>query len=371
MENDLKEKFQACMVLHSVGDTIGFNGGYWEFNKFKEDIDYNFTNEIVFEFIFLGGINDFDLKDWVASDDTIMHMATARALLHETKYDIDKIGNRLAIEYVKSFENMSGRYPGKWTEQNIKLLEKGMDWKDIPFAPPGMGGGNGAAMRASCIGLLYYKESDLDKLIAVSIESGRITHNSPIGYLGALAVSFMISCAIRKVPYTLWPSQLLELLESGKIEKYLESTRGLKEYKRDKDFFVLMWKKYIYGRFTGKTVRYEKFLLNPAYRTKYYADNFSFPDSSFFFPGIGGHDSLIIAYDAIVDAMVPKESWEKLVIYSCLHAGDSDTTGAIACSLWGAMFGFKGVPDNNYEKLEYKKELLDLGEQLELAVIRV
>ena len=47
-----------------------------------------------------------------------------------------------------------------------------------------------------------------------------------------------------------------------------------------------------------------------------------------------------------------------------LHVGDSDTVGAIAGGLYGAMYGLKGIPDNLLEHIEKKKEIIDMGEKI-------
>jgi ADP-ribosylglycohydrolase len=44
-----------------------------------------------------------------------------------------------------------------------------------------------------------------------------------------------------------------------------------------------------------------------------------------------------------------------------LHPGDSDTVGAIAGGLYGAVYGYGDVPPNMLEYLEEKKVLKKLG----------
>ena len=45
----LKDRYIACLILHSVGDTIGFKHGLREFNfNFKKNIDYEFTLELLY-----------------------------------------------------------------------------------------------------------------------------------------------------------------------------------------------------------------------------------------------------------------------------------------------------------------------------------
>ena len=98
----------------------------------------------------------------------------------------------------------------------------------------------------------------------------------------------------------------------------------------------------------------------PFKRSEFYLNNFSWKSNP---PGFSGHDSVIISYDALQDA---GKSWEKLIVYSMLHMGDSDTTGTIAGAWFGALYGYEDIPKNNYKHLEFRDEIMDLGKRLYL-----
>ena len=144
------------------------------------------------------------------------------------------------------------------------------------------------------------------------------------------------------------------------ITNYIKKTRGIKEYEFSVVSFIAKWDRYVKDKLNNsKEIIKRKSNKNLLCRTQYYYDTFGFKETQF--PGGSGDDSVIIAYDCLIDSGT---NWEKLVVYSMLHNGDTDTTGAIAAGLYGMLYGFKDVPENFLENLEYKKEITDLGKKL-------
>ena len=376
MIDNMLERYKATMVLHAMGDTIGFKNGEWEF-KFQnakgvpndEPREYkirrfeNIPIEKLYEFIYLGGVKQVPQKGWYVSDDTILHMAVAECLLSEYN-SLNTLANKLVQKLISSMsvllDSKKNRFPGATTMDSIRKLKSGKRWDELPYDY--YSGGSGASMRSLCIGLAYYGKDKRDMLIQTSIELSRITHNSATGYLGGLASAFFVALAIEGVGVEKWGKVFLDLLKSDSIGKYIKTAgRDVDKYERDAHIFISKWSGYIEDKFDGDKVRIRRSDMNLVYRTRYYHDNFAFQKDKNYFIGSGGDDSVIIAYDCLLDA---GNSWEKLVVYSMLHAGDTDTTGAIAGGLWGALYGFADVPSGILEHLEYRSKLEQLGEKL-------
>lgn len=366
--NDVKNKYIACMILHALGDTIGYKNSEWEFM----DVTKLYTNPIYLkpeQFIHLGGITQISLKDWIVSDDTILHIQTAKGLLDNFK-SINSLCEKLSEYYIKALEQFEKegyelRMPGNTTIRNIKKLRDGTKWDQIPY---NFGdGGSGASMRNLCIGLAYYGKNNRDKLIQVSIESSRITHNSATGYLGGFASALFVALAVEKVPIQEWMFHLLDSMD--KVKKYIESVgRDFKEYSTDSHTFIKKIKRYVEIKFNYKREVIKRRTDDSiTFRIDTYQSEFAsliridgkLKKKTFI--GSGGDDSIIIAYDSLLDA---GNNWEKLIYYAMLHIGDTDTTGCIAGGLYGILYGFENVPQRLLEYLEYKKELESIGVKL-------
>ncbi|XP_046863054.1 protein ADP-ribosylarginine hydrolase-like [Xenia sp. Carnegie-2017] len=91
----------------------------------------------------------------------------------------------MATKYKKTCaEDMWERAPAQTTTKACFMLqpleEKGYI---IPFNE--RGGGCGAAMRSMCIGLMFPCEDQIEMLIEIAVESGRMTHNHPTDVLSS------------------------------------------------------------------------------------------------------------------------------------------------------------------------------------------
>lgn len=236
---DMLSRYRAGMVLSGVGDAMGYRSGDWEFNFVGADIHKELKS--------LGGIKKLKIKlpAWPVSDDTVLHLASARALLSGKPIG-DKLFIEFAAEYRKGNLDMKGRAPGGTTQGSIHQFKLHIpDGYIIPYNK--RGGGCGAAMRAMCIGLRYPKPDQLQDLIAVSVEAGRMTHNCPTGYLGSFAAALFTAYAIQEVPVLNWGSQLM--LNLPKVLDYVRSVgRDVKENEAQWPYFTEKWQAYLKER---------------------------------------------------------------------------------------------------------------------------
>lgn len=354
----MEDRYICTFLLHALGDTIGYKNSDWEFNYNKET-SLDTVVEYIFEFIDLGGINGIDLKEWIISDDTLYHIAIAKSLLkYEGKIDEAFVlvvkDNLIAMHNKMVQEERSGinRHPGKATNKYIEKFTETQDGRHYKYDP--MTGGNGAAMRTLCIGLAFHKEEQIDELISVSIETSKMTHNSPHGYLAGLTAAYFTSLAIRNVKIESWPYLLIDLLESDKVRKM-----NIDNSKVNIDYidYIRHWKRYVDTRFIDNKPIKSRATRNMMLRIRYYYLNFV-KDTLADFIGGSGFCAMIMAYDALLDC---DGKWEKLVFYSILHPGDSDTVGAIAGGLYGAIYGFGDVPEKMLCCIEKKDKLIELG----------
>lgn len=355
------------IYYQSLGDTMGYYNGNWEFNYGDITAGPDYVSELIYEFIHLGGVNDLSIKNWMSSDDTILYMATFEVLsklsnslnslnsLNELSLkNISEFGKEIKKTYIREEPKIQNRDPGQITKNSLEI-QQNIEWDKLPYNSRDIGAGS--SMRSGCIGIFFPGKRNRKILISLSVESSRITHNSAIAILGSITSALFTSYSLEHVSINRWPHKLLKLLRSNIIDEYMKQTRPNEYplYARDKIIYIGQWEKYVNLLFSGINPRLDlKFMKNPVQRYKYLSENFS---KGCDIPGSCGDDALIMAYDALLRC---DGVFEKLIVYAILHPGDSDTVGSIAFSWFG---GYYHSPRNEmlvgrrFDDLEFSSRL--------------
>ncbi|XP_015281305.1 PREDICTED: protein ADP-ribosylarginine hydrolase-like [Gekko japonicus] len=344
-----KEAYRAAMVLSGSGDALGYRNQRWEYCTSGPQIHQELQE--------MGGLSQVcaALPDWPVSDDTVLHLATAEALA--TGKNGEPLLQELASRYVEAMKDMEGRKPGPTSILGTSQLHPGEPGGyRIPFNPSATG--CGAAMRSMCIGLRPdVTLCCLTTLVQVSIESGRMTHHHPTGYLGALASALFTAYAVQGLPLERWGSELLKTLPLA-LEHIQNAAVETKSNVGAWAYFQEKWEWYLSERGLSSGQGPARFppAYGPAERDVIYK-TFSLDG----WAGRSGHDAPMIAYDALLSA---GGSWEELCSRAMFHGGDSDSTGVIAASCWGLTHGFRGVPEGNHRELEYRDRMVTAADRL-------
>uniref|UniRef100_A0A3P8VL43 ADP-ribosylarginine hydrolase n=1 Tax=Cynoglossus semilaevis TaxID=244447 RepID=A0A3P8VL43_CYNSE len=325
----MDEHYKAAMLLSGAGDALGYRNQLWEYNESGPAIHKELQE--------LGGLKNIkvELPDWPVSDDTVLHLATAEGLA------TDEIVHSILL--------------GVLLANCVCCSDPHSDWlmhRSISQHLP-------LSVGVKTFGLHRYPKPDqLLSLVAVAVETGRMTHPHPTGFLGAVASALFTAYAVQRRPLTTWGLGLLN--EACPIAKVFVQNRSfaVEETERDWAYFCDKWLWYLdlRGISNGIGPVIWPSSYGPAERDEAYK---SFSLSGW--AGRSGHDAPMIALDALLAA---GPDWEDLMSRAGFHGGDSDSTAVIACCCWGLLYGTQGVPEGNYCNLEYRERLERSAEQL-------
>ncbi|XP_009274352.1 PREDICTED: protein ADP-ribosylarginine hydrolase-like protein 1 isoform X1 [Aptenodytes forsteri] len=345
------DKFKAALVLAGVGDALGYRNFSRENNALGAKIQQELKE--------IGGLENLVLSPdkWPVSDNTLMHMATAEAVITDY-WCLEDLYRELVKRYVDAVDKLSGRQPDPATIEGCRELKPDnylLAWH-TPFNEKGSG--FGASTKAMCLGMRYWKPERLESLIEVSIECGRMTHNHPTGFLGSLCTALFVAYAIQGKPLVQWGREMMKIVPMA--EEYCKKTiRHMAEYQEHWFYFEAKWQFYLEEREIN-----EENQNKPVFPDNYDAEEREKTYRRWSSEGRGGrrgHDAPMIAYDALLGC---GGDWTELCNRSMFHGGESAATGSIAGCLYGLVYGLSKVPKGLYQDLEQRERLEYLGENL-------
>ncbi|MBA3474851.1 MAG: ADP-ribosylglycohydrolase family protein [Rubrobacter sp.] len=123
------------------------------------------------------------------SDDSQLARELLQSYAERGRFDPRDYARRIAMIFVEN--RIVGR--GRATEQAAWRLAAGAPWEEA--GTPSPSAGNGSAMRAGPIGLLF--SEDTKNMVRAVHDQGRITHRDPRCSAGAVAIAGAVAMAVR------------------------------------------------------------------------------------------------------------------------------------------------------------------------------
>ena len=207
-------------------------------------------------------------------------------------------------------------------------------------------------MRSLPFGLIYKNNLDI---ISKSIETTTLTHQNGFSIVGGIISALITKYAFNKISIKKWIENAIDDLEKINFKEYKYG----KIYLDSKEKYLDRLKLYL-ERSSNKS----KSLDYPSFRSEYYHRNFN--EGKKIYYGNKADDSIIIAYDCLVDCIIDeKPSFEKLIYLSCLNLGESSVLGMLACFWYGLYFGYTDdIPISLFFNIENMNDILNIKTQI-------
>ena len=280
------------MNYAALGDISGVPH---EFN-FQNTFDYNFTlvQDEYTDPYRSNGKNPHYGKPYAnrCSDDTILSMAISEAVMEagDDIDNLDKITAKYLKAYVKKYPNDGKTFPGWY---GTKFVE----WAEKPGTAPMTGNpscGDGSAMRVSAVGWAY---DSLEKTLKAAEKTALPSHSHPEGIKGAQAVATAIYLARAG-------------MSKEDIKAYLET-----KFDYDLDISCKQYQHYNKNELKRQT------------------------------------EICQTTVPMAIRAFLESENYEDCLRKAINLGGDSDTIGAMAGSIAGAMYGMPKDLETKCESL--------------------
>ncbi|KAK2843281.1 hypothetical protein Q7C36_011496 [Tachysurus vachellii] len=331
-------RFCGSLVASVVGDCVGgeFEGA--------EDVPLDRVLQ------HLSGLEDETRGDGILqySDDTAMMRCVAQSLLTRMGFDEQDMARRFAKEYSLA----PGRGYGAGVVQVLRKLASPQLSDVFQPARAQFGGrgsfGNGGAMRAAPIALVYRNIADVRKYAGFG---AMLTHSCSLGYNGAVLQALAVHLSLQgdlALPQNFINKLILEMEEVEKDETARSDAKVLNLA----EFPYCARLHRVKELMEKNSVSIEEVILELG-------------------NGIAALESVPTAIFCVLHCLEPREGLpehygglERTIAYSLALGGDTDTIACMAGAIAGAHYGISAIPQSWLKRCEGAEEAHHLAERL-------
>lgn len=344
--NNLQDKCRGSLIGGAIGDAFGYPVEFvYSFEEIQAKYGENGIAEYDTNYPWLGG----KVHKALFSDDTQMTLYTAEGLLEAERsgkpivpmicnaylaWFGHQTGRRVKIAYdselAKIDELNQRRAPGNTCLSALFSIYSGNE-------PKNSSKGCGGIMRVAPIGIYgTAHEWTLEETARLAGEVAELTHLHPLSTYSSAALSVIVQlCASAE-------DSIDRAVFKNIIDKSLDVVSG------------------VYGADAPEMVNFQKYIKN----SLSLEDN-PLPDWEIIEKDLGGgwvaEETLAIAVFSVIRHI---DDFTACIICSVNHGGDSDSTGAVAGNIIGAILGYEAIPEKFTDSIQLKDLLLSTADSL-------
>jgi ADP-ribosylglycohydrolase len=299
MRHPRKEQFSGSLIGQCLGDALGF---------IVEGHPHEFCLNYIEKVVKSGQIEQMHRGHYCFgqySDDSQLARELIRSYVSCRTLDPADYARRIAHIFAES--KIVGY--GRATLEAAQRLQRGMSWDKAGTPPPSAG--NGSAMRAGPVGLMFF--DDPENLIHAACDQGRITHSDTRCSGGALAIAGAVALALTQ-----------EHLDINSFLSQLTTwTRRVDESIAQGIHHLEQWR-------TLPPQQVVRTLIDNGFAPGYYQGLSPFVTGSVLW--------------SLYSFLTTPNDYRETVYTAIAVGGDVDTTAAMAGAISGAYLGLEALP---------------------------
>ena len=336
-----QDKFRGCLIGGAAGDALGYEVEF----KPEEQIFARYGERGITEYVLHNG-------KALISDDTQMTLFTATGLLTETtnrmtRNILNDYYTEIRNSYLDWLKTQTGRFPLRegnhhsWLVNVPELFSSRAPGNTCMMAlerggpgtigkPANTSKGCGGVMRVAPIGL-YFNDRFLsvEQIARIGADAAAVTHGHILGWLPAAALAQIIH-EISQNDDSVYDA----------VMKTLYTQEEMWPVSDHKEYFLELMRKAV------DLASMDRNDLDSIHKLG---------------EGWSGEEALAIAAYC---ALKYENDFDRAIIASVNHKGDSDSTGAVCGNILGARLGLEGIPEKYTANLELKDVILEIADDL-------